>query len=72
MQNFLKTLFGGVILLLMLFGIAIVMAVPTYLIWNWIMPDIFTSLHKITLGQALGLNMLSAILFKSSSSNSKN
>ena len=70
MQNFFKTLFGGIILLLMLFGIAIVMAVPTYLIWNWVMPDIFTSLHEITLGQALGLNMLSAILFKSSS-NSK-
>jgi hypothetical protein len=62
MTKFLETIFGGAFVLLVLFGIAIVMAVPTYFLWNWLMPNIF-QLPEITLGQALGLNMLSSILF---------
>ena len=62
MTKFLETIFGGAFVLLVLFGIAIVMAIPTYLIWNWVIPSIF-QLPEITLGQALGLNMLSSILF---------
>jgi hypothetical protein len=71
MQKFLEVLFGGAFVLLMLFGMAIVMAIPTYLIWNWVIPSIF-QLPEITLGQALGLNMLSSILFKSSSTSKDN
>jgi hypothetical protein len=71
MQKFLETIFGGAFVLLMLFGMAIVMAIPTYLIWNWVIPSIF-QLPEITLGQALGLNMLSSILFKSSSTSKDN
>jgi hypothetical protein len=71
MQKFLETIFGGAFVLLMLFGMAIVMAIPTYLIWNWVIPSIF-QLPEITRGQALGLNMLSSILFKSSSTSKDN
>jgi len=62
MTKLLESVFGGAFVLLVLFGIAIVMAVPTYFLWNWLMPNIF-QLPEITLGQALGLNMLSSILF---------
>jgi len=66
MTKLLETIFAGVIVLLVILGIAIVMAVPTYFLWNWLIPNIF-QLPEITLGQALGLNLLSSILFKSSS-----
>lgn len=71
MTKFLETIFGGAFVLLVLFGVAIVMAVPTYFLWNWLIPSIF-QLPEITLGQALGLNMLSSILFKSSSTSKDN
>ena len=71
MTKLLESVFGGAFVLLVLFGIAIVMAIPTYLIWNWVIPSIF-QLPEITLGQALGLNMLSSILFKSSSTSKDN
>jgi hypothetical protein len=45
---------------------ALVFALPTMWLWNWLMPEIF-GLKVITFWQALGLNMLSGILFKSSS-----
>ncbi len=47
--------------------IAVLLAFPVMWLWNWLMPLIF-GLTKITLLQALGLNILSNILFKSSSS----
>jgi len=71
MTKLLESVFGGAFVLLVLFGIAIVMAIPTYLTWNWVIPSIF-QLPEITLGQALGLNMLSSILFKSSSTSKDN
>ncbi len=37
---------------------------PIWLLWNWLMPTIF-GLTKITFYQAIGLNILSSILFKS-------
>jgi len=36
------------------------------LLWNWLMPTIF-GLPLITFWQAVGLNLLSTILFKSTS-----
>jgi len=71
MTKFLETVFGGAFILLTLFGMAIVMAIPTYLIWNWVIPSTF-QLPEINLGQALGLNILSSILFKSSSTSKGN
>lgn len=45
-------------------------ALPVMWLWNWLMPDIF-NLIEITFGQALGLVILSSILFKSSNTKIK-
>jgi hypothetical protein len=55
----------GVILIAAI--LAILFAFPTMWLWNWLMPAIF-GLTKITFWQALGINILSEILFKSTSS----
>ncbi len=66
-MEFFEGLIGLVIVIVL---IGLILAFPTMWLWNWLMPTIFT-LPKITLFQALGLNLLSGILFKSSSSTSK-
>ena len=48
----------------LLFLYALLLAFPTMILWNWLMPVIF-NLPEITFWQALGLNMLAGILFKS-------
>lgn len=45
-------------------------AIPTYFLWNWLMPTIF-GLKTITFLQALGLNWLCGFLFKSFSVSKK-
>lgn len=45
-------------------------ALPTMWLWNWLMPEIF-NLIEITFWQALGLVVLSSILFKSSNTKIK-
>jgi hypothetical protein len=52
----------GLIALVIL--LAILMAWPTMLLWNWLMPSIF-GVIKITFWQALGINLLTGI-FRSS------
>ncbi|TSC96434.1 MAG: hypothetical protein Athens101426_354 [Parcubacteria group bacterium Athens1014_26] len=47
--------------------VGVVGAIPTYFLWNWLMPEIF-ALKAITFWQAWGLVFLSGILFKNSSS----
>jgi len=49
---------------------ALIMAIPTYYLWNWLCPILF-SFPVITLKQALGLNLLCGILFGSRGSISK-
>jgi hypothetical protein len=44
---------------------AILLAIPTMVLWNYVMPYVF-GLVPITLLQAMALNILSGILFKSS------
>jgi len=44
--------------------VALVLGLPLMLLWNWIIPNIFY-FNKITFFQAVGLNLLSSILFKS-------
>jgi hypothetical protein len=45
-------------------AIAIVLlGYPLMLLWNWLMPNVF-GLPEITFWQAIGLNLLSTILFK--------
>jgi hypothetical protein len=46
--------------------IAILLAFPVMWLWNWLMPVIF-GLIRITVWQALGLNMLCGFLLKSNS-----
>jgi len=50
--------------------VALISTVPLYFLWNWLMPDIF-GLTQITFFQAFGISILSGILFKNSSSKSK-
>jgi hypothetical protein len=57
----LATIFG---VIGVLFLYALLLAFPTYFLWNWLMPDIF-GLVRIDILQALGLNFLANILFKS-------
>ena len=45
---------------------SLVFAIPTYYLWNWLMPKLF-HLPEVTLFQAWGINFLTSILFKSSS-----
>lgn len=61
----------GLFLAALLVGgvIAILIATPLWLLWNWLMPAIF-GLKTITWLQALGLAFLSSILFKNTSSSS--
>ena len=66
-MGILVKIFSGVVLIAV---IALVMALPTMWLWNWLMPLIF-GLIKLNFWQALGVNLLTGILFKSSSS-SKN
>ena len=59
----------GIIVILALF-----LSIPLWLLWNWLMPVVFPDggiVHHITWLQALGIMLLSSILFKSSSSSSK-
>ena len=44
--------------------VCILLMFPVMWLWNWLMPLIF-GLCRINIWQALGLNLLSAILFKS-------
>lgn len=45
----------------------LLMTLPTMFLWDWLMPKIF-GLPEITFWEALGINLLCSILFKSSSS----
>ena len=57
------------VILLVIGGIALVTLLlgwPLMLLWNWLMPIIF-GLPIITFWQAVGLNLLSTIIFKSQS-----
>jgi hypothetical protein len=60
--------------ILMFIGILILsvmlMGYPLMLLWNWLMPTLF-NLPLIGFWQAVGLNLLSTILFKSTQSKSK-
>lgn len=43
---------------------AVLLALPTMLLWNWVMPTIF-ALPSIGFLKALGLNLLCGVLFRS-------
>lgn len=45
--------------------IVLIISVPVMVLWNWLMPDIF-GLPQITFWQAIGISLLTTILFKNS------
>ena len=47
---------------------AVIMAWPTQLLWNYSLVGAVNGVHPITFWQALGINFLFGILFKSSNS----
>lgn len=61
-------LFLQVIGIIVLVGL--ILGFPTLWLWNWLMPTIF-GLPLITFWQAVGLNLLSGILFRSYSPQNK-
>ena len=66
-MNALATILGGIALLI---GLTLLFAVPTMLLWDWLMPELF-GLKEITLLQAWGVNFLCGMLFKNNTSTSK-
>lgn len=73
METLIKAIVTGLMAMLLVAVICavvgIVMAIPIYYLWNWLMPTIF-GISEITYWQAWGLYWLSALLLKSSSSSS--
>ena len=60
-----KNSFEAVAAFIGMIAIAVVLlGYPLMLLWNWLMPIIF-GLPEITFWQAIGLNILSTVLFKS-------
>lgn len=67
----------GIVLLIVV--LALVASIPVLLLWNWIVPVVFPAdvpnaiaiCRDISWLQALGISLLCAILFKSSSVSSK-
>lgn len=51
-------------------SLALLFGYPVMLLWNWIMPDLF-KLPLITFWQAVGLVVLSRLLFGSTSTTTK-
>lgn len=47
--------------------IGIIVALPLMLLWNWLLPDLF-NIPEISFWQALGMFLLTGILFRTSSS----
>ncbi len=69
-MDFLVKAVGAVVFFVTVIGVSALFAgVPTYFLWNWLVPTIF-GLKVITFWQAVGINFLTGVLFKSSSSSS--
>lgn len=69
--NYLKQIIMSELLLKLLgvlflfIALALIFTLPTMWLWNYLMPDLF-GLHLISFWQALALNVLTRILFRSS------
>lgn len=58
----------GALAIAIVAAVSIIAAVPTFFLWNWLMPTIF-GLKVITFWQAWGISFLAGVLFKSPSVN---
>lgn len=65
MKNISPIILGVFVLIIALCLIAIILAYPTMLLWNGCLVDAVDGINQISLWQALGLNVLFGILFKS-------
>lgn len=70
MEAIAKVLIMGVGGFAATFLIGLLGGLPVWLLWNWLMPLIF-SLKTISFLEAVGLSILCSCLFKSTSSSSK-
>jgi len=50
-------------LLALIVTIILILGYPMMLLWNWLMPELF-GLPTITFLQAIGLNILTSIIFR--------
>lgn len=69
MKNLMNWLILGIVAIAIACVGAAIAAIPVMLLWNWLMPLIF-GLKQLTFLEALGVSLLSSILFKSSSGSS--
>ena len=64
MKKVRETIASFFVLLGVISVIALLLTLPVYWLWNWLIPVIF-KLPKITMFQAFGLLLLSCFLFRS-------
>ena len=64
----LGTIFGALALVALA---ALILALPTQWLWNTCLVPALNSVNPIGFWQALGINVLASILFKSTTSNTK-
>jgi hypothetical protein len=64
-MNIIATIVGGIALIVLL---SFLLSLPVMLLWDAVIPSIFTGLHEITWFQAWGLSLLCGLLFKSHTS----
>lgn len=69
-EEVLKAVGAIVLIIAMILSMALLMAFPTKWLWNWLMTDLF-SLQSITFWQALGLNILTGLFFRSTNTVTK-
>ena len=60
----------GILAIIIVAVVSLVAAIPTYFLWNWLMPTIF-SIKTVTFWQAWGIVFLTGILFKNAGSSNK-
>lgn len=70
METLVKIIGVAILAVLFICVLALILSIPVWLLWNWVAVAVL-GLKEITLLQALGLTLLSSILFKSSSISSK-
>lgn len=70
MDTFLKILGGLIGVLGVAALLALILGLPVMLLWNWLLPVLF-GFKEITFVQAIGINLLSGLLFKSAITSSK-
>jgi hypothetical protein len=71
MKNSFETIGAFVGIIAIICTVLLILGYPLMWLWNWLMPTMF-GLPEITFWQAVGLNLLSTILFKSTTTTKTN